>query len=259
MLDGRHLWLAVDPAGASGPRISLHWADGRCTDLPSVVEAEPRTTGGSGTVVHCQVPLADLVARAPAGLDDGSCLARVVLRTDAGVTDPDVPAGVLDGRVRRPASMPAGVRGELRPGEGGSLELVLWRAHGLAHLRRAAIEDGSFRLLVATDLVADAVVLLDDDRVVSAVEAGPVPDGTSCLLDPAVHATASPTARLVVAVRAQGHVTPVRRPSDDLDEPDAAVALPAVTAGDGRVLRLAWDPDGVLVVARVPDRDVGGR
>jgi hypothetical protein len=255
LLDGRHLWLAADPGRTAATRLALRWADGRVTELPSTVERMPTDAPGASTLVHARVALAELGAPAAAAHDGPAgargVVARVVLARPSGVVAPSAPAGLLDQRVRRPSSMPPGLRGDLHRAEDGCLELELWWAEGLAHLHRVASEDGAARLVVGTDTGADAVVLLDDGEVVATLGAAPrhAADGDhlACLLDPDLVAACG-RSRLVVAVRAPGRAVPVHRRADDLDAPDAAVALPAVPTGDGRAVSLGWDAGGVLVV-----------
>lgn len=257
LLDGRHLWLAVDPGRTDATGLALRWADGRVTELPSTLEPTPAAGTGPTTLVHGRVALADLTApMPPAGADpaERGGVARVVLLVPAGAVEPGLPAGVLDQRVRRPSSMPPGLRGDLRRTEDGRLELELWSARGVAHLHRAASTEGALRLAVVTDADADAVVLLDDQEVVATLDPDPGPgpgpdgDGLGCLLDPDVVAACGRSS-LLVAVRTPERAVPVHRRADDLDAPDAAVALPAVAAADGRTVGLRWDAHGALVVA----------
>lgn len=214
ILDGETLWLAVPTA--LDVSFSVRGLPGGARPLP--------TEHRDGLAVT----RADLV-----GLLDGVDDPRVVLMFALGAETLTWDGGPSPGPTRVP------------PTRDGRWQLRVLSADGELRVTRVPAEPAVRVLSVTTDAdgvllglesgAGELVSLGDDDQVLASVPVSA--DGTA--------RPELPPGRL--AVRTAAATLPAVRRVRDLKRPNAAVALPHLSADH----RLQWQPDGRLVIARV--------
>jgi hypothetical protein len=236
VLDGRHLWLAVD---ATPGTLALRTVGAeRVVSLTSdLAEDDPRfrsVRSDLSAVPGADAARFEVVITAPGGK---------VHRVWTPPLAPLQPMRVPPAR---------GVQWQLARSEDGTLQLVREPAPPAAYLVSIASDVDDVATLRIAGVPTDAELRLVDDEsgevlltrpltrdgdvAVATVDPAEVPEGVG--LSASVHA---------------GDL-PVRRPDNDLARPDQAVLLPQVQNEDGEgplfSLVFRWLPDGVLRVRR---------
>lgn len=235
ILDGRHLWLAVDatpgtlalrPVGTERvvPLISdLAEDDPRYRSVRSDLS---QVGGGSGRF--------DVVITAPGGK-----VHRVW-----------TPPLVRGEPVRVPAA--DGVQWDLARAEDGTLQLVRADVPESAYLTSIDIDTDDVATLRIAGSPDGAELRLVDDDSGEVLLTRPLEPADGAAVATVDHRDVPEGVGLSASVHAGDR--PVRRPADDLARPDQAVLLPQVQNedGDGPLFTLVfrWLPDGVLRVRR---------
>lgn len=243
VLDGRHLWLAVD---ARPGRLALRAADGNV--LPLVDDADHRPDDANG---YLDVR-ADLVALLPWDEATPETAYDVVVVPERGepVAVWTAPLAPLD-----PARVPPGPDGRqlaCRRGEDGTLRIAQRAADPGVGLARIDLTDDGI-VLHLPDATGELILLADlDDAPVLRL---PVVDGRATLGVDDLPAREEVQTRAVVG--SADAWLPVRRIRNDLANPGHAALLPALADPvDGHPLvRLRWRPGGILAVRLHPAED----
>jgi hypothetical protein len=217
ILDGETLWLAVPaPAGAT---LSARGPAGE----------QPLPTEHADGLAVTRARLAPLL--------DGVADARVALTFALGGETLSFDGGPTPGPTKVPPTRDGQWQWRVQSADG---ELRVTRVPTDAAVRVLSVTSDTAGVLLRLDADAGELVSLgDDDQVLASV-----PIGADGAARPAL-----PPGRLAVrtAAATTGATLPVVRREHDLKRPNASVALPQVSED----LRLQWQPDGRLVIARV--------
>ncbi len=235
VLDGRHLWLAVD---ATPGNLALRPAGTeRVVPLTSdLAEDDPRFRSVR----------ADL-----RGVPGGPGRFEVVITAPGGkvhrVWTPPLVRG-------EPVTTPAvdGVQWQVARAEDGTLLLVREDAPPAAYLLSISADDQDVATLRLGGAPADAELRLVDDESGEVLLTRPLTREGDVAIATVDHRDVPEGVGLSAGVYAGD--LPVRRPGSDLTRPDQAVLLPQVQndTGEGPLFSLVfrWLPDGVLRVRR---------
>lgn len=232
VLDGRHLWLAVD--ATPGSLALRHQATQEVVTLHSdLTEDDPRwrsvraslsgLTGGDATY--------DVVVVAPGG--------RV-----HGVWTPPLPRN-------EPVVTPVadGVRWRVDRASDGALLLQRHEEPTSASLLDISMEDDRVKLTIADAEPGAELVLLDDDND---AEVARIPLNHSLSDAVAVITPSDVPDRLGLSAKVMVGGRDLRRRANELVRPDTAVLLPQHQADDGQSVALVyrWLPDETLRIRR---------
>ncbi|MCD4536306.1 hypothetical protein LRP67_19615 [Nocardioides sp. cx-169] len=232
VLDGRHLWLAIDAAPGS---LAL-----RETDSGDVVSLRSEVDDDDPAYRSIRVDLAGLA---------GASYDAVLVPGSGGRARPVwISPLPHDSLVRTPVSEDGRYRWDLGRLDDGTLRLTRVEQPETVLLRRVGLAGDSF--VLTTDPVPEPVLtLVGDTGSLLERPMSPTRDG---LLEATLSLADLSLADLPPDVPAETRVLvgglPVRRRRHDLSRPGIGVILPALFDGDREAARVRVTPDGLLGV-----------